>query len=151
MIHYFLLFTSIAISDAYAKKATFTLTRGKYANLIVTNKMDDSVAYKPGVDTRGRKVAPADLAGSPATKDYKLGDEVHINLEAYLNRIGPRIPSTPASGNKDFITPIIEGSQASFGSIEVHKDGKIWINDVPAFDEDQAKIETACRKKFPDL
>lgn len=151
MIHYFLLLTSMIISGAYAKTTAFTLTRDKCARVIITNKMNDSVAYKPGVDTKGQKIAPADLTGSPATKDYKLGDEIHINLEAYLHRIGPRISSNPVPGNKDFITPVIEGSQASFGSIDIHKDGKIWINGIPAFDEDQEKIEVACRKKFPDL
>lgn len=139
------------MAEVPAKTGKFVLTRDKCASLIVTNKMDDSVAYKPGVDTRGQKVAPADLPGSPATKDYKLGDEVHINLEAYLGKLVPHAPAPSSPSGKDFVTPVIDGSQASFGSIDVHKDGKIWINGIPAFDEDQAKIEAACRKKFPDL
>lgn len=150
MIYAFCLFISAVFAETPKKSITFKLTRSDCAKLIIHHKTDSSVNYQPGVDIRGRKVTPADLPGSPATKDYGLGDEVHINLQSYLGKFTNKFPAPPL-GRKDFINPVIENSEASIGKIEVHKDGKIWINGVPAFDEDQTKIEEACRKKFPDL
>lgn len=136
---------------AHTPIAEIHLTREKCALLIVNNKADESINYKPGVDTRGKKVAPADLPGSSAPKDYKLGDSVHINMSPYLGKLYTHPTPVRTGDRKDFVTPVIDGSQASFGSIDIHKDGKLWINGVPAFDEDQSKVEAACRLKFPHL
>lgn len=145
-----LLLASSAFAEVAEKSIKFKITRDNCAQIIINNKANSSVNYQPGVDTRGRKVVPADLAGSPATKNYGLGDEVHINLQGYLGKFTRKFP-TPPQGRTDFVNPVIENSEVGIGKIDVHKDGKIWINGIPAFDEDQAKIEAACRKKFPDL
>lgn len=146
----FLLINSVFAENAEKPLTKITLTRNHCAQLVINNKADNSINYQPGVDTRGRKVAPADLDGGTATKNYGLGDEVHINLQGYFGKFTPGFPA-PSQGKKDFINPVIENSEVSIGKIDIRKDGKIWINGIPAFDKDRAEIEAACRKKFPDL
>ncbi|WP_032112279.1 hypothetical protein [Candidatus Paracaedibacter symbiosus] len=150
MLPYLLFLATAASASTPSQTAKFNLTREICAQLVVNNKPDDSINYSSGIDTKGKKVVPADLNGSPGTKNFGLGDEVHINLQAYMGRLVKPFPR-PKKGNTDYVNPFINGSQVDIGSIDVHKDGKIWINGVPAFDEDQAKIEEACRKKFPNL
>lgn len=137
-------------STSSVKKNIDDLTEDDCKHLIINAKTDNTVEYKAGVDAKGNKVASADLPGSPATKDYNLGNDVHIGLQGKLKEYAPPFPP-PAPGNKDFIDPVLRDSDAHIGNIDVHKDGKIWINGVPAFDEEQTKLEEACRKKFPNL
>lgn len=150
MFYAFLLLVSCVFAEPMEKSIKFKLTRVNCAKIIINNKADSSVNYQPGVDARGRKVVPADLERSPATKNYGLGDEVHINLQTYLGKFKNKLP-TPQPGQTDFVNPVIENSEVGVGKIDIDKDGKIRINGIPAFDEDQAKIEAACRKKFPNL
>lgn len=146
----FLLISNVWAEPSAKTEVKIKLTRQHCADLLINNKANSSINYQPGIDSRGRKVAPADINASPTPQNYGIGDEVHINLQGYLGKFAPSFPTHP-QGTKDFINPVIENSEVSIGKIDVHKDGKVWINGIPTFDKDQAQIEAACRQRFPDL
>ena len=94
------------------------------------------VEYRPGVDTKGRPVAPADLAGSP---QIKLPDPVvHIQVDL-AGRYG--IPAVAANG-----APGAYGGKVDMGQVTV-KDGRAYFNGQPLAPLDQEAIADACKKK----
>jgi hypothetical protein len=132
------------MSNIDAKQPGKSLARQDCRRLITTHKLDDSVIYKAGVDTKGKKIPPADL---PDNKTYGLGEKVVIPTELPLRRFSPNFP---ASGNP-YVNSTIRRSDIYAGIIEIDKDGSVIINGEKVEDEQQEQIRQECKKKFPDL
>lgn len=74
----------LVAATASAEEVTVTVTRQDCARL-VRHMPSADVAYQPGVDVKGRKVAPADLPGSGA--DLKILPEV-LEFTIAVNPVG---------------------------------------------------------------
>lgn len=110
-----------------------TIARGDCAWLIAHQPAPD-VAYQPGVNVRGREVAPADLNGS----DIELPDVLVIDLTVNLaDRLG--IPADPDSFQADL----------EIGAVEL-RDGRVYLNDEPVSGEAQAALAVQCREIMGD-
>lgn len=92
------------------------------------------VAYQPGVDARGRKVAPADLNDAP---QIRVPDVIAFDAAADLRRFG--VPPT---------SPLFQ-PHVGVGRVEVHPDGRVLFNGVPLGDPDVAALEEFCRARLP--
>ena len=90
------------------------------------------VAYKPGVDVYGRRVAPADLGGgSPIKLPKEITIDIGIDLEEkYGLGAGGTYTGT-----------------ADIGKVKV-KDGRVTFNGQPLGDQEQQAIAEACRKTY---
>lgn len=128
------LLTGLAAFAAAAGAAeTVTVTRADCARL-VTHVPDPGVAYRPGVDVRGRPVAPADLGGTPT---IKLPDEIEVPVTLdMLARYG-----LPANSS------LYKLDDTRIGTARVRvKDGRAWFNGAPLGDEESFALARACRK-----
>ncbi|AIK95754.1 hypothetical protein [Candidatus Odyssella acanthamoebae] len=137
-------FLIFLISVAEAKKTDKLLSRQDCQRLIVTNKSHDSIEYKAGVDSSGNPVVQPNLPGS---KTYNLGEKVTIPLELPLKSFAPNYPT---DGNP-YVDATIDKSKIYTGIVDIDKDGTIKINGEKVEDEEQEKIRSECKKKFPDL
>jgi len=90
------------------------------------------VEYKPGVDVRGKPVAPADVPGSPAIKLLKT-----INIP-----IGIDLEKKYGLGAGGQYT-----GEATIGTISVRK-GRVYWNNQLLGDAEQARIARACRQAY---
>lgn len=117
---------------AWAQGTSVTITAADCAAL-TEHVPALGVEYQPGVDVEGNKVAPADLAGTPA---LKLPDEVHIPITVDLAaRYG-----IPATAN-------LFKSEAYIGSARVRlRDGRAWFNGQPLTSEESQLLSRLCAK-----
>lgn len=91
------------------------------------------VAYQPGVDSRGRAVAPADLGGTPS---FRMPDEISIAIGFDLQkRFG-----LPAAN------PNLYTGEGSVGRVVVDQRGNAAFNGQPLSPLEQEEIAIACRK-----
>lgn len=98
---------------------------------LVAHEPSADATYKPGVDVRGKPVAPADLGGGA---QLNMNTDVSIPLTIDLaKRYGVTMPR----GTEAKITP---------GTVTV-RNGKAFFNGQPMTDYDQQVIADACRKK----
>ncbi len=99
---------------------------------VVVHEPAPDVAFTPGVDVRGRPVAPADL---PGTVRIEVPDEVVIPITIDLaRRLG--------------IPHALFEADAYVGTVTV-VDGRPYFDGQPLFDADQAALAAACRQAFP--
>lgn len=92
--------------------------------------------YVPGVDARGRAVAPADVGGG---NQFRLPDSYTINLEIDLfEQFG--IP----------LDPRLAGSDLSVGQIEI-RGRDVYFNGQALQDDAERAFVLLCRERFPDL
>ena len=122
----------LAVTSAWAQGTTVTITAADCAAL-TEHVPAPGVEYQPGVDVEGNKVAPADLAATPA---LKLPDEVHIPITVDLAaRYG-----IPATSN-------LFKSEAYIGSARVRlRDGSVWFNGQPLTSEESQLLSRLCAK-----
>jgi hypothetical protein len=86
--------------------------------------------YTPGVDARGRPVAPADLGGtSPLRLPETFSFDINIDMARYV--AGARY------GTLDMKAGTIRYDMAS---------GRLMFDDQPLTDADQRAVAAACRK-----
>lgn len=112
------------------------LTRSQCKQLIINHKPAADVDYQPGIDVKGNPVVPADI--SPP-KNYGLGDNVEIDIGSRHKRVAPRTPSR------------LRNSDVSFGTVNITKDGKVYINGEVVGDTQREELEEHCRELYPDL
>jgi hypothetical protein len=99
---------------------------------IVAHAPAPDVAYKPGVDARGRKVAPADAYGA---NPIALPDEITIDIGFNLaEKYGL------GTGGK-------YKGEGYVGKVTVRGD-KVYWNNVPLDGADQSALVEACRKAY---
>ena len=126
----------IAADDAAASKGankpTITVTRAACKEL-VRHVPDDDVAYTPGVDVRGNKVAPADLnGGSNILKSLPKEIEFPVTID-FFKFAGISVPNG------------VSGEQ-NIGTIS-YRNGRVYFNDQPLGDDaNNAELIEACRK-----
>ncbi|CCQ73903.1 hypothetical protein [Magnetospira sp. QH-2] len=123
-----LMFTIIGFTTPAMAQATLQVTKRDCQRLIRHSPSAD-VAYKPGVDVRGKRVAPADMhGGSP----IKLPKEITIPITVDLaERYGFDDKGMSAS--------------STMGKVTV-KGGQAYWNGKPLNGGDQAGIEAACKQ-----
>lgn len=121
-----------AAASEETKKTTITVTRAACEEL-VRHVPDDDVAYKPGVDVRGNKVAPADLnGGSNILKSLPKEIEFPVTID-FFEYSGITVPNG------------VSGEQ-SIGKI-TYRNGRVYFNDQPLGDAaNSAELIDACRK-----
>lgn len=90
------------------------------------------VAYTPGVDARGRPVAPADLPGSARVI---MPEEFVIELDVALQTLLGIVP------------PPGVDLEVKLGKIQV-RGNKVFLNGAPLFDVAQARLAEECRARF---
>jgi hypothetical protein len=90
------------------------------------------VEYQPGVDVRGRKVAPADVNAAP---QIRAPETVTFDAAVDLRRFG-----IPAS------SPLFQPNVA-VGTVQVEKDGRVLFNRQPLGDPEIAALEELCRER----
>ncbi|MBM3571696.1 MAG: hypothetical protein FJX52_04930 [Alphaproteobacteria bacterium] len=99
---------------------------------LVEHQVAADVAYKPGVDVRGRPVAPADL---PSNSQIKLPEEIQIPITIDLrDRLG--IPS-----DRSLFKP-----EAQIGTVTV-RGNQVFFNNQPLGAQDQAAVARACAQR----
>jgi hypothetical protein len=92
------------------------------------------VEYTPGVDVRGRAVAPADLGGAPKMK-FPDTVEIPVLLEL-LQRLG-----LPANSS------LYKLEDVKVGTLRIRvKDGRAWFNGEPLTSEEQHAMARVCQK-----
>ena len=95
------------------------------------------VAYQPGVTSDGRRVAPADLAGSSygVVTPERIGIDLTILLRRFL--VDP--------------PPFTETAEVKAGFVVVDtKSGQVFYNGQRLGDSANALIVAECRKRFGD-
>ncbi|MFT5540142.1 MAG: hypothetical protein ACI82H_001668 [Alphaproteobacteria bacterium] len=120
---------------APARAETITVTTADCATLMRHVPSPD-VAYKPGVDVHGKKVAPADLPGSnPIAVPKIVNIPITIDLAA---RYG-----IPATSN-------LFKAEAYAGTARVRvSDGRAWFNGKPLSSNDAHALAQLCQKTAP--
>ena len=97
------------------------------------------VAFKPGVDVYGRKVAPADV---PNASPFQVPSEIVIDFSVDLNEkygIGQ-----DAEGNKRY-----SATTETFGNVRVDPlSGKVTYGGQPLDGVDTEAIRDACRREY---
>lgn len=97
---------------------------------LVRHKPRPDVTFTPGVDVRGKPVAPADLGGSRIALPDEIVIDVTVQVYEALGR-------TPPKGLGD--------SAARLGTI-VLRDGALTFNGEPLGTDGEAAIASACRE-----
>jgi hypothetical protein len=118
-----------SVAEALADGGRMRVKRDDCRRL-VQHRPDPDVAYKPGVDVRGKPVKPADLPGG-------------LNLE----------PADDVEFEISF-NPLRGGTGGRFGSTELYvgrvkvdlKSGAVTFNDIPLTDPEQAELAAKCRE-----
>jgi hypothetical protein len=118
----------LAASPALAQKVTIS---GVDCRRLVQHDPAPDVAYKPGVDARGRPVAPADLNAAP---QIKVPETITFDAAADLRRFG-----IPAS------SPLFEPN-VYVGRVDVRQDGRVYFNGERLGDPEIAALEELCRQ-----
>ncbi len=92
------------------------------------------VAYQPGVDSRGRAVAPADYGGAPV---IQLPERFEIPITVDLAaRFG-----VPKRGDANYTGEI------QVGLVEVDRKGNATFNGQPLTRQDEVELARLCRAK----
>jgi len=100
---------------------------------LVAHQPAADVAYRPGVDARGRPVIPADLGGAPkiaVPKEFNI--PITVDLQ---KRLG--IPVDPNQ---------YQTSDFTVGTV-TWKDGRAWFNGKALQSDAEARLAALCRKR----
>lgn len=136
-----LLLTLVSLRAAAQAPPAQSVDQGVYVTRqdcrqLVAHNADPGVEYKPGVDVRGKYVAPADL---PGQENFKLPDKIEFDL-----RLNP-LAYAPSQGNA--ASGSLSNTNINLGHVEVDLlSGQAKLNGH-ALDGEQTRIVTeACRK-----
>ncbi len=131
------LLLALAALPTAAEAGGQTITVSSQACAAVAHQNDaPGVAYQPGVDVKGKAVAPADLPGSDnATLNDRLANNpVKITVDLQ-RRFG-----IPADAN------LFQG-RSQVGYVTV-KDGKAYLDGIPLDSTEQGLLSAACRDQM---
>jgi hypothetical protein len=104
----------------------------KACRYLTKHYMQPDVQYQPGVDARGKKVVPADLASGAG--QIKLPDTITINLTSELKDWLP---------NQNYPNNRVGTSEIPLGTITVEGD-KVTYNGQPLTDPAQEQLAVLC-------
>ena len=116
-----------------AEPLTVEITAANCARLVAHQARDD-VAYRPGVDVRGRPVAPADADAAPPLalpERYRF----HIEVDS-ADRLG--VPADADSYDADI----------QVGEAEVLKSGRVLLNGQPLQSNQAFELSRLCQERF---
>ena len=119
-----------AAAPAWAQKTTIT---GVDCRRLVRYQPAPDVAYKPGVDVKGRKVAPADVNDAP---QIKVPETITFDAAVDLRRFG--IPDS---------SPLFEPN-VRIGRVDVQQDGRVYFNGQRLGDPEIAALEQFCQAQL---
>lgn len=119
-----------AAAPAWAQQTTIT---GVDCRKLVRHQPAPDVAYKPGVDVKGRKVAPADLNDAP---QIKVPETITFDAAVDLRRFG--IPNS---------SPLFQPN-VSVGRVDVQQDGKVFFNGQRLGNPEVAALEEFCQAQL---
>ncbi len=122
---------------AAAAEQVVTVTAGD-CRRVVAHVAAADMEYRPGVDVRGRKVAPADLGGGPP---IKLPDEIAFDLQLDLEELAG--PPPPGPVGEVFGRPVL-------GHISI-RGYKVYFNDRLLGDMAQAELARKCREMLREI
>lgn len=125
----------LAVTDAaQARDGKVAISKSDCARLARHNPRPD-VAYQPGTDHKGRKVAPADMPGSGAAAMPNLVPEM---LEIPL--------SVKVMSGAGYASRGLGDSQTSLGSVKYDiAKGTFTLNGEPLGGADQQELAEKCR------
>lgn len=126
-----LLILGLACVGAPAHAQTITVTGSDCARLVQHQPAPD-VAYRPGVDVRGRPVASADLNPTP---QIRVPETITFDIAVDLRRFGVSRTS-----------PLYEPN-LRLGTVTVGKDGRVYYDGQPLGDAENAALAEACRRQ----
>ncbi len=89
------------------------------------------VAYKPGVDVKGRAVVPADLPGSAGSSLSTERFEIPLTLDL-ARRLGVKAPTAGLPGNMEIGRMTLDG-------------GRLLLNGQPLGGASEAELVALCR------
>jgi hypothetical protein len=117
----------------YGATAKEAVVKGEDCAKLVEHVPDSDVAYRPGVDAYGRKVASADLGG---TRRIKVPREIKIPIQVDVQeKFGDSANTLFATGD------------TAVGNV-TYRDGKLYYNGEPLQDKETARIAKLCRQKL---
>lgn len=117
-----------------ADETVIRIPRADCARLVEHRSAPD-VAYKPGVDVRGKKVAPADLPGSSAAIKAPKQVEIAISFNPLRGAAGSRFDS----------------SELIVGTVQFNLEtGAATFNGQPLTDPEQAELARKCQRIVQD-
>jgi hypothetical protein len=121
-----------AVAAAPALGQGLAIRRDDCARLVEHVPAPD-VAYRPGVDVRGRPVAPADL---PGTVRIDVPETITFDAAADLRRFG-----LPAGSR-------LYAPHADIGQITIERDGRAYFNGQPLQASDNDALARYCRQRL---
>jgi len=129
-----LLFLALPFAAA-AEDAAATVVSEADCRWLVKHVAADDVAYQPGVDVHGRKVASADLSDAGR---IEVPREIPINLTIQLRQLP--VPVAPE---------LLGRSEIGVGTVTVDRvTGTVMYNGKPVGDSSQAELAAACRERL---
>jgi hypothetical protein len=120
----------LAAVPAWAQKTTITAVD---CRKLVRHQPAPDVAYKPGVDVRGRKVAPADINDAP---QIKVPETITFDAAVDLRRFG--IPNA---------SPLFQPN-VGIGRVDVQPDGRVFFNGERLGNPEVAALEEFCQAQL---
>jgi len=117
-----------ALADAAAKPSP------AFCNQLVNATPDADVAYQPGVDVNGNKVAPADL---PSNNAIKLPDKIQIPLTVNLAQAA-HFDTTQYPFNQ-----LGAGSEGTIGTLTL-EGNQVYFNGKPIDGDQQQRLAVLC-------
>ena len=134
------LLLGVASTAAYAAAPSKTIPAVDPAlcQELVKHTPSADVAYQPGVDVYGHKVAPADLPGSGGTIDipHTIRIPLTVNLAKAINLDTTTYPGSVLGS----------GTETTLGTLTV-EDGQVSFNGQPLSGVDQDNLAVICMKQ----
>jgi hypothetical protein len=124
--------TAVWLTVAPSQAQTLTIRKDDCARLVQHFPAPD-VAYAPGVDVRGRPVAPADL---PGTGRIDVPDTITFDVAVDLRRYG--LPP---------FSPLFQPN-VPLGQVTVERDGRAYFNGQPLQNADSDALARYCRQRL---
>ncbi|MEQ8193559.1 MAG: hypothetical protein RIB59_03630 [Rhodospirillales bacterium] len=129
MIPRLIAFSAVLLLPAAAAQAVQVTVTKADCQRIVQHVPSADVEYKPGVDVYGRKVAPADLGGSP---QIKLPETITFDLKIDMTGLG-----TSSAGD-------VFG-EPSLGKVSI-QGHQVYFNGQPIGGIGQAELVRKCKE-----
>ena len=127
-----LLLLSLVLAASAAAQPQGVIISAEDCRALVRHEPAPGVAYEPGVDVRGRTVAPADLNPNPITLPEDFAVDITVDL---FERLG-----IPAGGGADYKADV------RVGKVEFTADRRVLFNGQPVGNDAQRKLAESCRK-----
>ncbi len=122
---------AMASASAQAQQPGKPVVDPALCRALVRHQPAPDVAYKPGVDAKGRPVAPADLPGSAGAMAAAAPIEIPLTMDL-ARRMGVRLP------NGGLPTDTVIGRMTLDG-------GRLMLNGQPLGGASEAELIALCR------